>query len=861
MSGEVNEQSETFEREDLVRALRARERFLTGVIGSLESFVTIDGDWRLTFANTATERLSGLDVDDLVGKDIRNLTPLPILARALPTLERAMKEQAVVECDVNAYQRDAVFHIRAYPLADGGLALYVSDVTERVRTEQARCESETALAESEQRYRQLFQAESDALQLIDHLSGRVLEANAAAEAMYGYSAQEFARLTDLDLSAEPELTRVKTTDAVPGETITVPLRWHRRKDGGVFPVEITGRLFELQGRLVRIAAVRDVSERVAAEEALRHSEEQYRTIVETAAEGILLGTPEGRFTFVNQRMADMLGYTAEELLGKAGPDFTYHGAEPAVLEARAGLRAGEVVSGEWKARRRDGSLLWTRYNASPICDERGRYVANLAMHTDITESKRAEAALRESEERLRHHLENTPLAVVEWDAGFVVTRWAGAAEAMFGWSAAETVGRPIMELGLILPEDIPVVESTMAKLTDGKNPGFVGSNRNVTKDGRVIECTWFNSVLMDEHNRMTSVMSLVQDNTDRKRTETALRESEESLSLALAVGGIAAWDFRLDTGGVVWNREHFLMLGYEPGEVEPSYEAFHARVHPDDASAVDQAFRHSLEEATDYQADFRVVWPGGEVRAIRADGHLEIDASGRPLRQYGVMFDVTERLEAEKVVRRAEAEKAAQAERSRLARDLHDSVTQALFAASLKAEAVAESPELVTGAAHGAVEDVRRLNRGALAQMRTMLLELRGDRISDVPLQQLLRNLVEAAESRASTNVSLTIDGVPSVPPRVHEAIYRVTQEALNNITRHSHAASAWVDVTLRPASARLVVGDDGVGFDPAAMDPSHIGLASMRERAAEIDARLMVETEPGRGTLVELAWPRPRGG
>jgi PAS domain S-box-containing protein len=855
-----NEQVETFERDELVRALQARERFLTGVIGSLESFVTIDEDWRLTYANAATERLTGLDVDDLVGKDLRDLTPLAILVQALPTLEKAMQERSVVESEANDDERDAVFHVRAYPLADGGLALYTTDVTERVRTQTARRESEEALAESEERYRQLFQAESDALQLIDHESGRVLEANAAAEAMYGYSAEEFAKLTDLDLSAEPEETRERTSGATPDETITVPLRWHRRRDGSVFPVEITGRVFDLQGRRVRIAAIRDVSVRVEGEEALRRSEERYRTIVETAAEGILLGTPDGRFTFVNQRMADMLDYSAEELLGRSGVDFTWQGSESSVHEARAELRSGDVVSGEWKARRRDGSLLWTRYNASPIHDEQGRHIANLAMHTDITESKRAEAALRESEERLRHHLENTPLAVVECDADFVVTRWAGEAEAVFGWSAAEIVGRPVMELDLIHPEDIPTVERTMVKLTDGRNARVTSSNRNLTKDGRVINCTWFNSALMDEHDRMTSVMSLVQDDTERRRMEAALRESQESLNLALSVGGIATWDFRLDTGGVVWNREHFLMLGYRPDEVEPSYEAFVARVHPDDAASVGLAFRQSLEAASDYQADFRVVWPNREVRAISAVGHVEIDASGRPLRQYGVMLDVTERLEAERAVRRAEAEKAAQAERSRLARDLHDSVTQALFAASLKAEAVAESPELVAGAAQGAVEDVRRLNRGALAQMRTMLLELRGDRIADVPLQQLLRNLVEAAESRASTEVSLAIEGEPAVPPLVHEALYRVAQEALNNVTRHAHADRAWVELTLRPASARLVVGDDGAGFDLSAMDPSHIGLASMRERAAEIGARLTVATEPGGGTRVELVWPEPEG-
>ena len=265
---------------------------------------------------------------------------------------------------------------------------------------------------------------------------------------------------------------------------------------------------------------------------------------------------------------------------------------------------------------------------------------------------------------------------------------------------------------------------------------------------------------------MTSVMSLVQDNTERRRAEAALRESEESLNLALLVGGIATWDLRVDTGEVVWNREHFLMLGYEPGETQASYEAFLARVHPDDAAAVDAAFRDSLDHGSDYVADFRVVRPDGDVRTISAVGHLEVDASGAPLRQYGVMFDVTERVEAERALRRAEAERAAQAERSRLARDLHDSVTQALFAASLKAEALASSPELVAPAGRDIVEEVRRLNRGALAQMRTMLLELRGDRIEQVPLQHLLRNLVESAESRASIHVRLVVEGEPTSPAR-----------------------------------------------------------------------------------------------
>ena len=145
-----------------------------------------------------------------------------------------------------------------HPTADG-LALFYRDVTERK-------EAEVSLRDTEERYRGLFQGESDAILLIDHESGRVLEANAAAEAMYGYSTGELLGLTDLDLSAEPELARTTIRSAVVGENVVVPSRMHRRKDGRAFPVEMTGRVFSLQGRPVRVVAVRDVSERERTEQ-------------------------------------------------------------------------------------------------------------------------------------------------------------------------------------------------------------------------------------------------------------------------------------------------------------------------------------------------------------------------------------------------------------------------------------------------------------------------------------------------------------------------------------------------------------------------------------------------------------------
>lgn len=128
-----------------------------------------------------------------------------------------------------------------------------------------------------------------------------------------------------------------------------------------------------------------------------------------------------------------------------------------------------------------------------------------------------------SEDRLRSHVEASPFAVIEWDESFVVTRWAGAAERMFGWSAADTVGRSVGDLGMVYEDDVPVVQRVMAQLTDGVTSQLIVSNRNYTRDRRVVECTWHNSVLRDAKGRMTSVLSLVEDVTERRRDELNAR--------------------------------------------------------------------------------------------------------------------------------------------------------------------------------------------------------------------------------------------------------------------------------------------------------------------------------------------------
>jgi two-component system nitrate/nitrite sensor histidine kinase NarX len=200
-------------------------------------------------------------------------------------------------------------------------------------------------------------------------------------------------------------------------------------------------------------------------------------------------------------------------------------------------------------------------------------------------------------------------------------------------------------------------------------------------------------------------------------------------------------------------------------------------------------------------------------------------------------------------------ELAAVEERARLARELHDSVTQMLFSASVIAEVLPRlwARDEADGRQH--LDDLRVLTRGALAEMRTLLLELRPTALTESELGELLRQLAEAMTGRTRVPVTLTVDGQRALPPDVQIALYRVAQEALNNVAKHAGAGAVALHLRCGPEGVELHIGDDGRGFDAECVASDHFGLRIMRERAADIGATLTIASAPGQGTQLALRW------
>jgi signal transduction histidine kinase len=279
---------------------------------------------------------------------------------------------------------------------------------------------------------------------------------------------------------------------------------------------------------------------------------------------------------------------------------------------------------------------------------------------------------------------------------------------------------------------------------------------------------------------------------------------------------------------------------------------------------LEQAIQEASESGTPWDLELRFITATGKPLWVRAIGRAERQ-NGKVVRLSGTFQDITERKQAEQALQEA----AAAAERNRLARDLHDSVTQALFSASLVAEVLPQVWQRDPEVGQQGLEELRLLTRGALAEMRTMLLELRPTALLETSLNELLWQLTEAITSRAQLDIQFDIEPIPPLPPEVHITFYRVAQEALHNVVKHADASQVAVSLRGSPPvsdqKARawqgqviLHISDDGQGIDHSSTKPGQLGLGIMRERAEAIGGVLTVEGRPDQGTQVTLVWTDP---
>lgn len=337
------------------------------------------------------------------------------------------------------------------------------------------------------------------------------------------------------------------------------------------------------------------------------------------------------------------------------------------------------------------------------------------------------------------------------------------------------------------------------------------------------------------------------DTTERKTTEEALRESEERYRTLFESTTDVLFIMKdtriIDCNPVVSN-----MFGYSKDEILGKHpEEFSPPRQHDGQSSFEKAERIYQEVIEGSPQLFEWIHQRKDGSLFTAEVFLhKVIVQGDNLNM-AIVRDITDR---------KKSAEAALEERQRLARDLHDAVSQTLWSASLIADVLPEvwQHDPVKGLER--LERLRQLTRGALAEMRSLLLELRPKALVETNLVELLKRLVEATASRSGAQISLAHEGDFDLPEDVHVAFYRVAQEALNNATRHAMASEIKIRLQCGPKNARLEIEDNGRGFDPEDTTPGqHLGLKIMGERATSIDASLDIISQSEEGTQVILIW------
>jgi len=240
----------------------------------------------------------------------------------------------------------------------------------------------------------------------------------------------------------------------------------------------------------------------------------------------------------------------------------------------------------------------------------------------------------------------------------------------------------------------------------------------------------------------------------------------------------------------------------------------------------------------------------GETRWMQTSSQPVLEG-GRVVGVQGVMMDITERKRAE----RQREEAVTSAERERIARDLHDAVTQSVFMAASIAETLPQVWESKPDEARRGLDELRRLTMGALAEMRNMLIELHPSALTERTLGVLLKQLCDGLMARTKMLVTISVAGDCHLLDEVQIALYRIAQEALNNIVKYAHARRAIVRLDCTPERAQLSIEDNGKGFDPRAIGSEQMGLSNMTERAQMIGAEFRLDSEPGQGTTIDVTW------
>ncbi len=520
--------------------------------------------------------------------------------------------------------------------------------------------------------------------------------------------------------------------------------------------------------------------------------------------------------------------------------------------------------------------------------------------------------LEENEERFRQITETIQevfwLAAPDWSRVLYISP---AYEALSGRSCESLYANPRSWLDAVVEEDRQKVIDDLDRRSSGLPTEAEFPDYRIRRpDGSVRWVLTRSFPIRDEQGRVFRIAGLAEDITNRKRAENGLKQARtelearveartaelrvaneslvaeieerkaavrtlrkvrDSLAEAQRIAHIGNWDWDIVNNQLFWSDEIYRIFGLTPQEFGATYEAFLRSVHPEDRDQVREAVDRALQKKEPYSIDHRVVLPDGSERIVHEQAEVAFE-DGRAVRMMGTVQDITERNAVEQELRASQEDlkllsvqllEAQERERKRVARELHDGLGQTLSAIKFRIENTIGGLDTDerAGSAH-ALKGLAAMAQEAVEEVRRISKNLWPSILDDLGLLPTIswfcREFGEMhAGIRIEREIAVEEDDVPA-PLKI--VIYRILQEAMNNVARHSRASELSVCLKKEEGLLLLAIRDNGVGFDahrraaPEGADRG-LGLASMRERTELSNGVFTIESRAGEGTRVFASW------